>query len=134
MQKVEDNQEEVNIFEKYVYKEGQEILLDVEFLYGVLNFCDQVIQSQPQVAIPMVYAESSHLITERDNPNEVIRIDTDWKEFPSIRSFMNTSFSEKGGIPIATFLTMLANQIKQGLYNVHKENINNGIAIKKDEN
>ena len=128
MKKVEIEENE-DIFQKYVYKEGQELTFDVEFMYGILNFCDQVIQSQPQVAVPMVYAESTNVITERDNPNEVIRIDTTWKEFPNVRSFMNTSFSEQGAVPIATLQTMIANQVKQGLYNKHMENIQNGIAI-----
>lgn len=134
MRKVEIEENE-DIFQKYVYKEGQELIFDVEFMYGILNFCDQIIQSQPQVAVPMMFAESTNVITERDNPNEVIRIDTTWKEFPNVRSFMNTSFSEQGAIPIATLPTMMANQIKQGLYNYHKTNIKNGITIEnKNEN
>ena len=134
MKKVEV-EENVDIFQKYVYKKGQELLFDVEFLYGILNFCDQVIQTQPQVAVPMVYAESTNLITEKNNTNEVVRVDTTWKEFPSVRSFMNTSFTEQGAIPVATLITLLANQIKQGLYNIHRENIENGIAIENtDEN
>jgi hypothetical protein len=83
----------------------------------------------------MVYAESTNLITEKNKANEVIRVDTTWKEFPSVRSFMNTSFTEQGAIPVATLITLLANQIKQGLYNIHRENIENGIAIEQtDEN
>lgn len=118
-----------DIFQKYVYKDGQEITFDVQFLYGVLNFCNQVIQSQPQVAVPMMYAESTNVITERDNPNEVIRVDTTWKNFPNVRSFMNTSFSEQGAVPIVTLLSLMARQIEQALTDKHMENIQNGIAI-----
>ena len=128
MRKVEIEENE-DIFQKYVYKDGQEITFDVEFLYGVLNFCNQVIQSQPQVAVPMVYAESTNVITERDNPNEVVRVDTTWKNFPNVRSFMNTSFSEQGAVPIATLLSLMARQIEQALTDKHIENIQNGIAI-----
>lgn len=118
-----------DIFQKYVYKDGQEITFDVQFLYGVLNFCNQVIQSQPQVSVPMMYAESTNVITERDNPNEVIRVDTTWKNFPNVRSFMNTSFSEQGAVPIVTLLSLMARQIEQALTDKHMENIQNGIAI-----
>ena len=128
MRKVEIEENE-DIFQKYVYKEGQEITFDVQFLYGVLNFCNQVIQSQPQVAVPMMYAESTNVITERDNPNEVVRVDTTWKNFPNVRSFMNTSFSEQGAVPIVTPLSLMARQIEQALTNKHMENIQNGIAI-----
>ncbi len=121
----EDN---TNIFEQYGYKQGQEVLIDAEFLIGVLSFCSRVDAQQPKLAVPMQYAKTSLPIVDKET-KEVTRIDTEWEEYPSARAFSNTAFSENGAIPMMTEIGLFSFQIQQALYQYHKKNIENGIAI-----
>ena len=121
----EDN---INIFDQYGYKEGQEVLINAEFLIGVLSFCNRVDEQQPKLAVPLQYPKTSLPITDRET-KEIIRVDIDWEDYPSSRSFANTAFSEKGAVPVMTELGLFSFQIQQALYDYHKKNIENGIAI-----
>ncbi len=118
----------MNIFETHGYKKGQQILIDAEFFMGVLNFCQKVSDSQPKVAVPMMYPKESREIKDRET-QELIRVDIDWVEYPSARSFANTSFGENGAIPIQTDLGVLSFQITQAMFEYHQQNINNKIAV-----
>jgi hypothetical protein len=123
----------MEIFHTHGYKKGTEVLIDAEFLMGVLSYVDRVIESQPKIAVPMVYPKESLEIKEKDS-DELIRVDVNWVEYPSQRSFANTAFGENGAVPIQTELSLLGFQIKQALYEYHQRNINNGIAVEIPKN
>lgn len=122
-------QEEIqDVFETHGYAKNQEILINAEFLIGVLAFCRKVQDSQPKVAALTQYPKDVKIITNRES-GEIDRVDIDW-EVHSKKSFANTAFSEQGGVPIITDLSMYALQIENALIEKHIENINNGVAIK----
>jgi len=114
------------------YKPGQEILIEAEFLLGVLAFCRRVQDSQPKVAALTHYPKEVREIRDKDT-NELERVDIVWEEH-SAKSFANTSFSEDGGVNIVPDLAMYSLQIQNALLNTHLNNINNGVAIKFEEN
>jgi hypothetical protein len=120
--------ENLDIFEQYGYKQNQEVLIDSEFLIGVLSFCQRVDAQQPQLAVPMQYPKQSLPITDRET-GEIVRVDTDWEEYPSAKAFANTAFSQGGAIPVMTELGLFSFQIQQALFDYHRKNIENGIAI-----
>lgn len=121
-------QENLNIFEQYGYKQNQEVLINAEFLIGVLSFCQRVDAQQPQLAVPLQYPKSSLPITDRET-QEITRVDIQWEEYPSARAFSNTAFSENGAVPIMTELGLFSFQIQQSLFDFHRKNIKNGIAV-----
>ena len=128
----EENNTEQDPFETHGYKNGQELLIPAEFLLGVLSFCRRVQDSQPKIAALMQYPSDIKLVKEKDS-DEVVRADIEWKDH-SRKSFANTAFTEKGGVPIVTDLSMYALQIENALMDTHIKNINEGIAVKIDNN
>ena len=123
--------EDLDMFEKYGYKPGQEVLIDAEFLIGVLSFCERVDAQQPKLAVPLQYPKNSFEIKDKDS-GELLRVDVDWAEHTS-RSFANTAFSESGAVPVMTELGLFSFQIQEALYKYHKYNIKNGVAVKLTE-
>lgn len=117
-----------DIFETHGYKQGQELIIKAEFLLGVLNFCERVIESQPKVAVPMIYPSDVREIKDK-NSQELVRVDFDWKEYPNISSFLNTAHQENAAVPIATELGLFATQIKQAIGHYHIDNIEKGVAV-----
>lgn len=122
----------IDIFETHGYKQNQEILINAEFLLGVLSFCRRVQDSQPKVAALLQYPSDIKLVKEKDS-EELVRADIEWKNH-SRKSFANTAFTEQGGVPIVTDLSMYALQIENALTDTHVKNINEGIAIKFEKN
>lgn len=120
---------EQDIFKDYGYKPGQELLIQPEFLLAVLNFCEKVAEGQPKFAAPLAYAKNVNVITDRQVPEIIHRVDTEWEQYPTVQCFTNTAFSENGAIPIMTEIELLAFQIRNGIYNYHKSNVDNGIAV-----
>lgn len=119
------------IFNEYGYPPGREIMIDAEFLIGVLSFCQRVDAQQPKIAVPLQYPKESREIRDRET-GELLRVDTDWAEHTS-KSFANTAF-ENGAVPIMTDLGLLSFQIQQAIISYHQENIKNGVAVKFEEN
>lgn len=119
-------------FETYGYKAGQEVLIDAEFLVGVLAFCRRVQDSQPKVAALLQYPKTVNVIKDKKS-EEVVRVDIDWENH-SKNSFANTAFTEVGGVPIITDLGMYALQIENAITAKHLDNINNGVALKVEQN
>jgi hypothetical protein len=126
-----ENKEELNpvdIFKEYGYKEGQELLVPVEFIYGVLNFCGTVKASQPKVGVLSSYPKDVREIRNKDT-DELERVDIDW-ELHNGNSFFNTALNYKpDDYFIVTDLEMRALQIENGLTHWHKNNIEQGIAV-----
>jgi len=120
--------ENLNIFEEYGYRPDQEILINAQFLIGVLSFCQRVDAQQPKLAVPMQYPKQSLPITDRES-GEIIRVDTEWEEYPSAKAFANTAFSEQGAIPVMTELGLFSFQIQQAILEYHTKNIENKIAV-----
>lgn len=127
----EENNIEQDPFETHGYKQGQEVLVDAEFLVGVLAFCRRVQDSQPKVAALLQYPKVVNVIKDKKN-KEVLRVDIDWENH-SKNSFANTAFTETGGVPIITDLGMYALQIENALTAKHLENINSGVALKLEQ-
>ena len=121
-----------DVFLTHGYAQNQEILINAEFLLGVLSFCRRVQDSQPKVAALLQYPSDIKLVKEKGS-EEVVRADIEWKNH-SRKSFANTAFTEQGGVPIVTDLAMYALQIENALTDTHVKNINEGIAIKFEEN
>ena len=112
---------------QYGYKPGQEVLVPADFLLGLINFCERVELSQPQLGAILSYPKSVREI--KNDKGEIVKVDIDWAEH-SPNSFFNTAFDEKGAIPIVTDLAMYALQTKNALFEMHKKNIENKVAIK----
>lgn len=125
-------EEIIDVFETHGYNRDQELLISAEFLLGVLSFCRRVQDSQPKVAALLQYPSDIKLVKEKGS-EEVVRADIEWKNH-SRKSFANTAFTEQGGVPIVTDLAMYALQIENALTDTHVKNINEGIAIKFEEN
>lgn len=126
-----NNVAEQDVFITHGYKSGQEILINAEFLLGVLAFCRRVQDSQPKVAALLQYPTDIKLIKEKGS-EEVTRADIQWENH-SRKSFANTAFTEQGGVPIVTDLAMYALQIENALTDTHLNNINSGVAIKLED-
>lgn len=125
----QDNIEDV--FLTHGYKQHQEILINAEFLLGVLSFCRRVQDSQPKVAALLQYPKEVNLVKDKGS-DELERADIQWTNH-SRKSFANTAFSEEGGVPIVTDLAMYALQIENALTDTHLKNINEGVAFKFEE-
>lgn len=121
-----------DVFLTHGYKQNQEILINAEFLLGVLAFCRRVQETQPKVAALLQYPKIVKPIKNKET-GEVLRIDYEWVNH-SRNSFANTAFTEKGAVPIVTDLAMYALQIENALIDTHIKNINEGVAIKFEEN
>ena len=128
---MEENKIEQDVFATHGYAKNQEILINAEFLLGVLSFCRRVQDSQPKVAALLQYPSDIKLVKEKGS-EEVVRADIEWKNH-SRKSFANTAFTEQGGVPIVTDLAMYALQIENALLNTHLNNINSGVAIKIEQ-
>jgi hypothetical protein len=120
-----------DIFLSHGYTQGQEILINAEFLLGVLSFCRRVQDSQPRVAALLQYPSDVKVVKDKDS-EEVTRVDIEWANH-SKKSFSNTAFTENGGVPIITDLAMYALQIENALTETHLKNINDGVAVKFEE-
>lgn len=117
----------MDIFHTHGYKKGQQVLIDAEFLIGVLSFCERVVEQQPKVAAPLKYAKDVNII--RDDKGEVIRVDTQWEEFPSQKALALSSFSPESAVEIMTPLSLFSMQIQNAIYEYHSKNIAENIAI-----
>ena len=60
-----NNVAEQDVFLTHGYKSGQEILINAEFLLGVLAFCRRVQDSQPKVAALLQYPTDIKLIKRK---------------------------------------------------------------------
>ena len=127
-----NNVTEQDVFDTHGYKQGQEILIDAEFLIGVLSFCRRVDEQQPELAVPTKYAKDVRVISDKET-GEVVRVDTDWAQYPSKKSFTNTAFDIKSAVPIMTQLGLFSFQLQSALYDTHLNNINSGVAIKLED-
>ena len=128
---MEENKIE-DIFASYGYKSGQEVLINAEFLLGVLAFCRRVDEQQPELAVPTKYAKDVRVVSDKET-GEVVRVDTEWTQYPSKKSFTNTAFDIKSAVPIMTQLGLFSFQLQSALYDFHEKNINNGVAIKFEQ-
>ena len=128
---MEEQEQIEDVFLTHGYKNGQEILINAEFLLGVLSFCRRVQESLPKVAALTHYPKEVREIRNKDT-KELERVDIIWEEHTS-KSFANTAFSEQGGVGIVPDLAMYALQIENALLNTHVNNINNGVAIKFEQ-
>ena len=88
-----------------------------------MHFCTQVIESQPNLAVPYVYAED----VKKHKDGSII---TTWKHFDKLEQFLQTI---ENPIPVATKLSILAEQIFYSFNKLHQENIEKGIATKPAE-
>ena len=129
---MEEQENIEDVFLPHGYAQNQDILINAEFLLGVLSFCRRVQDSQPKVAALLQYPSDIKLVKEKGS-EEVVRADIEWKNH-SRKSFANTAFTEQGGVPIVTDLAMYALQIENALTDTHVKNINEGIAIKFEKN
>lgn len=112
---------------QYGYKPGQEVLVPADFLLGIINFCERVEASQPQLAALLTYPKNVKEI--KNDKGDVVKVDIEWVEH-SPNSFFNTGFDSNGAVPIVTDLAMYALQTKNALLEMHKKNIENKVAIK----
>ena len=128
---MEENKIE-DIFASYGYKKGQELLIDAEFLIGVLSFCRRVDEQQPELAVPTKYAKDVRVINDKET-GEMVRVDTDWAQYPNSKAFANTAFDIKSAVPIMTQLGLFSFQLQSALYDFHEKNINSGVAIKLED-
>jgi len=126
-----NNVAEQDVFLTHGYKSGQEILINAEFLLGVLAFCRRVQESLPKVAALTHYPKEVKEIRNKET-KELERVDILWEEH-SAKSFANTAFSEQGGVGVVPDLAMYALQIENALLNTHLNNINSGVAIKIEQ-
>lgn len=115
-------QEELNPFE-YLYKPNDVVEIPANALLNIMHFCTQVIESQPQLAVPYVYAEE--VKKSKDGS-----VQTTWKHFDNLENFLQTI---ENPIPVATKLTIQAEQVFYALNKKHSENIEKGIASKPAE-
>lgn len=129
-----EEQNNVNIedvFASHGYRSGQEILINAEFLLGVLAFCRRVRDSQPKVAALLQYPKEVREIRNKDT-KELERVDIVWENHTA-KSFSNTAFPEDGVVSIVPDLSMYALQIENALTDTHLKNINEGIAFKFEQ-
>ena len=61
---MEENKIEQDVFITHGYAKNQEILINAEFLLGVLAFCRRVQDSQPKVAALLQYPSDIKLVKE----------------------------------------------------------------------
>lgn len=121
-----------DVFMTHGYKRDQEVFVNAEFIIGVLSFCQRVQDYLPKVAALTHYPKSTREIRDKET-DELVRVDIEWAEHTA-KSFSNTAFTESGGVGIVPDLAMFAVQIQNALTELHIKNINEGIAVKIDDN
>ena len=114
--------EELNPFE-YLYKPNDVVEIPANALLNIMHFCTQVIESQPNLAVPYVYAED--VVKHKDGS-----VSTKWAHFDKLEHFLQTIETP---IPVATKLTIQAEQVFYAFNKLHQENIEKGIASKPAE-
>lgn len=130
-QEKENTQETIqDLFATHGYTQGQQITVGADFIIGVVDFCRKVKNSQPDIAALLQYPKKVNEI--KNDKGEVERVDIEWADH-SRQSFANTAFSENGGVPIVTDLSLFAYQIENALLQLHIDNINNGVAKTAEE-
>ena len=116
--------ENINPFE-YQYKPNDTVEIPANALLNIMHFLSKVIEDQPRQAVPYSYAEEVK-IKKGDN-GEVLAVDTVWTPYPNVEAFLRTI---ENPVPIATEITILAEQIFYKLNLIHNENIEKGVAKK----
>lgn len=114
--------EELNPFE-YLYKPNDVVEIPANALLNVMHFCTQVLENEPNMAVPYVYADE----TKKHKDGSV---STKWEHFEKLEHFLQTI---ENPIPVATRLAIQAEQVFYAFSRLHQENIEKGIANKPAE-
>ena len=121
--------EEINSYE-YSYERDHQTSINSFAILGMIDLLQEVIESQPTMFAPMMYAEKTEEV-KNDN-GDVLYVNTTWKEHTS-DSFFQTANTNDGGIPGLTPLSFKANQMMYALQMVHRQNIEKGEAKRIEE-
>lgn len=117
-------QENTNPYE-HQYKPNDLVEIPGNALLNTMYFLEEVIASQPKLFSPYSYAKDVKVL--RDKEGNINSIKTEWEAFPNIQTFLQTI---EEPIPGATKLTIMAEQLFFAFNNLHKENIDKGLAKK----
>ena len=116
--------EDKNPFE-YQYKPNDVVEIPANALLNFMHFLGKVIDSQPKMAVPYAYAKDVKI--KKDADGNTTNVVTDWQPYDNLETFLKTI---ENPVPIATEITILAEQIYYKLNQIQNENIEKGIAKK----
>jgi len=114
----------VNPFD-YIYEEDQVTMINGNALLSFMAYLEQVIATQPKIGALLQYPEKVEKIT--DENGELLKVDIEWADHNK-NSFFFTAVDNGGSVPIMTDISLKGHQLLFGLYQIHQENINKGIA------
>ena len=120
-------QEKINVFD-YEYPSNHLVEIPSNNLLNIMYFCEKVVASQPQIAVPYCYPGNVEL--KKDKDGGLLQANVEWnpyKEEDKAAFFA----SMENAIPVATELSVLAEQIHFAYGRLHQENIEKGIAKRR---
>lgn len=116
-----------NPFE-YRYQPNDMVQIPANTILNLLFFCEKVIASQPNIAVPYCYP--TDVKEKKDKEGKLVKVDVKWEQYPAVELFLNTI---NNPIPVATEVSIIAEQVSYTFLNLHLENIEKGIAKKLGE-
>ncbi len=116
-----------NPFE-YRYQPNDMVQIPANTILNLLLFCEKVIASQPNMAVPYCYP--ADVKEKRDKEGNLIKVDVKWETYPGVELFLDTI---NNPIPVATEVSIIAEQVSYTFLNLHLENIEKGLAKKAAE-
>jgi hypothetical protein len=115
--------------EEHIYEKGQKIEFDAGLFTELNNFMYQLIKEGQQVSYMEVYPKSFKENFVLDGDSQALdNVEIEYNEYPNMASFTNQQ-------PIWT-LSPTAAKAKEYAFifgEIHKDNIVNGVTVKKDE-
>lgn len=117
-------QEKINLFD-YEYPPNHVTEIPSNNLLNIMYFCEKVLASQPQLGVPYCYPDNVDLKRNKDGGLEAVNIE--WKPYgeDDKQAFFA---SMDNAIPVATELSVLAEQVHFAYGRIHQEMIEKGIA------
>jgi len=124
-----EEKEQMNPYD-YAYEKDQVWMIDATACLMMIDFMNEVIESQPNIGALLVYPKTTEEI--KDKEGKVVGVNIEWADH-NANSFFTTASQENGSVPFMTALAYKAEQIKQSLGLIHAQNIQKGVAKKLTE-
>ena len=115
---------------EYGYTPEQRTEIPSIAITNIIYFLEKVLETQPRMGVPYVFPQDVE-ITKDANGN-ISKVDVNWKNYDDTNSQAFFQ-SVNNPIPIATEISILAEQLKFSMIALHQSNIQMGLA-KKVEN
>ena len=119
--------EEINLFD-YEYPANHMTEIPSNNLLNIMYFCKKVLESQPTMGVTYAYPDNVKITKNKEGG--LTKVDWDW--IPYKQEDISAFFaSMENVVPMATEVSVLSEQVHYAYANIHKQNIEKGIAKKR---